>query len=1386
MRNRITQIIAVGLLLVSFWGNGQYKLDKQSKKNIAEWEKYTKKLENKPPEVQAKMRAERKEKFERKVIDTTLSNSDYIFEAEFALDSNQKCIYTLYRQDSVLVEKGYDRDFYRLTDAFRYYKLFITKIYKGGKELKTGTILIVDKLDNYPGIRKNGIISIRPEKQIYVVKKSIFPKPVIINDVVDNSVFINYHQTFIRDDKDSVDAKFFHFTTRHTIYRKYYNVEQELLKGRKGISIKGERKEQIINYPKPIIDTVGNGLIIRNSIQINDELDTKQAKMLQNYILNDSITLKKRNEVYEEFLPVFPKTAKKYKEKFIDNFQPKEIKSKQKGGPNARIEEVTPGTVSVQLGIRNKQITSSNGLKFYEFDATIIPSSNIFVETQVFHFTLNSQVFGINPANSGKITIAKAPAFSNIANKYVTQVDNYNNGFTVQFYASPIVAGTSTTPPIFNRVQISGGVETTLFHIKIAIIWNNQSCDKNLQHDFTLKSAIEMYSIYATTNNLDTQYNFSAVSYFQEPPIPSSPCAPIITEIVHNGYQVGAVRGGTEDFITIKGAGFGDNRNPSVSKIEFKNADVGGIGDYSLIEPDDSDYINWSDSEINVKVPSLSKEDAILALKDKSAGSGTIKITNLLNSASTSSNNIKVNVPISFLNRRSGNIKLRTNFVRQKCVNGIEFVLHSSVQGNQPAINAIEKALADWNLALGSSYQLSLKRNGLQPAFDNTPNPFSTNDKKNIISFGNNYNSSENGAMVTSRPTDILPSPNKAFINNTDIGIRLDGYQFSNNTSLSWDYNITGNSITNNKYDFYGAFLHEVGHTLGLNHIIEPTNALMYYATEINPTSSNRFTLTSDGGKAIEAVQDIINLSINLEIGFTANNVGKLGSVSLPVSISANNGNSFCTGQVFSTLLAPTYSHPYFNENKWFKDGLLIATAPTYTANAIGSYSFNVGSNGCTTTSNVITITQPNLTPPTISASKLNLCGALDNTTLTTSAPFGSYTWRKNNAIIPNSNFNSFNTNTVGNYDLIGSTNGCTTTSNVVTITQNPTPTPVIFSNFPTSTICALSAQLNSNPNCNNCQWRNNGINIPSNQGGNTVFLNFSTAGKYDLLGTINDCPVVSNVLTITQIGRPVLNTNVVYSAVPNCIGTISITSNSSNTYKWFFPNNNTYYLSATNMFTGQTSPTFVAALANIQLPWRVDATNCAGTSTTFIPVNGNAAYLPSAISIVNYTTLGSCQAQIQLTSNNAISYQWFAPNSSNSIVGANLISLTAPLTNVVGNYTARLTNACGSTDVAIPLATQNDKKPAVSITLSNIVPTNGAPCVSSGSLLANVTNGFSSLVFMKGGNSPIGTANANPVITSYTTISNSIVATAINACGTGISNSVRQPNLCSTGCIPS
>ena len=328
---------------------------------------------------------------------------------------------------------------------------------------------------------------------------------------------------------------------------------------------------------------------------------------------------------------------------------------------------------------------------------------------------------------------------------------------------------------------------------------------------------------------------------------------------------------GIGQVVIIKGSGFGTKRTDpnnknNIGQVQFKNADDGGQSfikqldddDYLVIEDTNGNGLEfWNDNEIWVKCPS-SVHKGFPPGSYPSAGTGLIRVKNYFGKIGVSST--KLNIPYSIKNHiDSDNIKRRLDLANPLGTNGFTFTLSSTLKKKEELIFAIEKVLKDWSCELNIALKLERDAKG-NLLFESSPYDIN----KNIIYTAN----STTWAMITSPKNDECQSSNSnngpvEFKNNVTYGANI-GIN-SNTNHIKWSYNIYGNS-SSGLTDFYNAFAHEVGHVLGLGHIIDPNQELMHWKIfPISKTFPQRTRIKTGRGNSLKGAKEVIRSSISVK-----------------------------------------------------------------------------------------------------------------------------------------------------------------------------------------------------------------------------------------------------------------------------------------------------------------------------------------------------------------------------------------------------------------------------------------------------------------------------------------------------------------------------------------
>ncbi len=303
--------------------------------------------------------------------------------------------------------------------------------------------------------------------------------------------------------------------------------------------------------------------------------------------------------------------------------------------------------------------------------------------------------------------------------------------------------------------------------------------------------------------------------------------------------------------------------------------------------------------------------------------------------------------------------------------------------------------------------------------------------------------------------------------------------------------------------------------------------------------------------------------------------------------------------------------------------------------------------------------------------------------------------------------------------------NGCSATSNVITVTVNTPPaTPVITSSG--STICEGDTVALS------VNWAGTLVWSPSSE--TTADVNVTAVGNYNYSVTITDangCTAQSAVEAVTINANPVAQ--IVANGPTSICGnsSVGITASGGTSYLW---NDGT-----------TTTPTINASASG---DYFCVVTNAAGCSSTTSTITVSIFPAPPTPTITAGSATTFCAGgSVTLTSSAATSYDWGGGNTNQSLV-----------VNASGSYTVTTTDANGCTAVSAAELVTVNANPVVTITAGG--PTTfclgGSVDLTSSEAAGNVWS----------------SAQTTQTITVNSSGSYSTTVTDANGC-TGVSNSV-------------
>ena len=284
--------------------------------------------------------------------------------------------------------------------------------------------------------------------------------------------------------------------------------------------------------------------------------------------------------------------------------------------------------------------------------------------------------------------------------------------------------------------------------------------------------------------------------------------------------------GGVGALLTITGVNFGAVQGSGF--VEFPNANDGGA---TYVRPIASDYITWSDIQIIVRIPSSVVNPA------GCAGSGIFRVTN--SDPNTGVSPVPLTITYTWSNINDNGVAARPDLVNDNGNGGYTFQYYTAFAANTPATASFQRAMNSW-------CPTSVNWNVGVPTATNV----AALDGINIVRFDIG---AELPAGLLGRLTSYysgcgpIGGPNTWYVNEMDV-VFDDG--------ANWQY---GPALpTSTQADFESVALHELGHGIQLNHVIN-TLDVMHYALTIGQT---RRVLNVDdlaGGSNVTAMSILPN-----------------------------------------------------------------------------------------------------------------------------------------------------------------------------------------------------------------------------------------------------------------------------------------------------------------------------------------------------------------------------------------------------------------------------------------------------------------------------------------------------------------------------------------------
>ena len=407
-----------------------------------------------------------------------------------------------------------------------------------------------------------------------------------------------------------------------------------------------------------------------------------------------------------------------------------------------------------------------------------------------------------------------------------------------------------------------------------------------------------------------------------------------------------------------------------------------------------------------------------------------------------------------------------------------------------------------------------------------------------------------------------------------------------------------------------------------------------------------------------------------------------------PSFITPLGDTTFCPGG-FVALTANTGAGLSY---QWYVGGVAIpgANASSYIATVAGSYQVLVtNSVSCSTLSIPMLVTIDVPTAVITAASSTTICAG---STVTLDANTGaglSYQWQLSGVPITGAVGSSYTASVAGDYSVIVSNaTGCSATSNVITVSINPSPTANIVLSGPLTFCQNDSVVMTTDFGADFVyQWYNGAGAIT---GANGVSYTATTAGTY-YVTTTNSFGCTATSINMTVVVNPLPNVAITASgSLIFCSGgnvTLSATAVAGDTYQWY---------RGGSPIAGATGPSYLATVGGGYRVMVTDPTTGCSDEThadTVVTVVATPVIVP--VTPASFCWGGSALLTTSVSgAAGTVSYQWY-------LNGVIITGATGPVYNaaVPGNYSCQITipGSCTITTVAIPVTEFPLPNPVVS-----------------------------------------------------------------------------------------
>ncbi|WP_223652699.1 T9SS type A sorting domain-containing protein [Hymenobacter psoromatis] len=270
--------------------------------------------------------------------------------------------------------------------------------------------------------------------------------------------------------------------------------------------------------------------------------------------------------------------------------------------------------------------------------------------------------------------------------------------------------------------------------------------------------------------------------------------APVISD-----FSPAQATAGTGTVLTLRGSGFGSSQGSG--GVDFSNADDGGATTTRVLA---RDYLSWTDTQIQVRVPSL-------ATGGHPAGTGPLTVTTADGTATTTAAPLTIIYALTNVENTDGTLADRPNHLATNATGGITFRFAPNFRSNAAAGAAWQRALAQWRCATGINWDLG----------PDAPANTIASDQTNVIAFD----------AAGTLPARVLGRTTSYYLGCYNLQGEVVFYvsEIDQQFTASLPFQFGPGRAGPGQYDFESVAVHELGHAQQLAHLIRP-GAIMHYA----------------------------------------------------------------------------------------------------------------------------------------------------------------------------------------------------------------------------------------------------------------------------------------------------------------------------------------------------------------------------------------------------------------------------------------------------------------------------------------------------------------------------------------------------------------------------